>query len=520
MNNSWAFKEAQDLANLTRNKDSVITFECGYGPSGLPHLGTFAEVARTQMVRKAFEEITGKKTRLIVFSDDMDALRKVPTNIPQYDKNGNPMENYIGMTLSYVPNPFDTDHESFAEHNNAMLQRFLDSYGFEYEFMSSKDCYQSGVFNKELTLIADNIQKVKDIVTHDYGNQGGNRKETYCPFIPINPFTQVQFFELEDWKIEGDLITWFDGEKRVGTSIHNGFLKCQWKVDWVLRWLSFDVDYEMHGKDLIGSAQVGEKVCKALGRNHPKTYMYELFVDENNEKISKSKGNGLEFKEWLRYAPVDSLRWFLFQNPRKSRQLHIGMVANTVDSYIRELGSPLNESNGVYAIYGNSPPETSPVSYSMLLNLVNITNTSDKDIIWKYINNYEENVNPESNPLLDEMVSGAINYYKDFIEPNKDYRIPSNQDKNVLNALALRLEVVYDLADDDLSGKDLSEFLMSEAIYPVGKEIFGDDKDALRDDYFKMLYQVLMGQNSGPRFGQFAVIYGVNNTIDLLRSYV
>lgn len=525
--NSWIWKEAQALADRTQHKETVV-FECGFGPSGLPHLGTFAEVARTTMVRRAFEELTGKKTELIVFSDDLDALRKVPENIP----NRAMLKDYIGVAVSSVPNPFDTEHQSYSDYNNAKLREFLDSYGFDYTFVRASDLYYGRGradhllgFDKTVPKILRNAHEIAEIVTHDYSPE---RKETYCPIIPIgNDGKQV--FEI----MEYEYIPYSDygtvHYKTVdGTSDFcyttnpyggNNF-KFQWKVDWAMRWMALGVDYEMHGKDLLGSAAVGQRICKLLNMPAPLTFMYELFLDVNGEKISKSKGNGLEFGEWVNYAPADSLQWFLFQNPRKSRKLFLGMVPNTVDSFLKELDKPLSQDSAVWAIYGDNPPAGSPVSYAMLLNLVNIANTSDKNVLWQYVRNYAPEATPLKYPLLDVMIRGAIRYYVDRIEPTKQYRTPTDHDKQVLCALADGLEAAYASPEArELEGKDLAEYLMN-TVYAVGKKFFGENKSALREDYFKMLYQVLMGQDSGPRFGQFAVIYGVENTIRLLRTVV
>lgn len=512
---SWIWQEARKIDEKTKDK-KIVVFETGYGPSGLPHIGTFQEVARTTMVKKAFEKLTGKKIKLIVFSDDLDALRKVPSNVP----NPELIKDFIGTSLTSVPNPFGTDHKSYAEHNNAKLQEFLNAFAFEYEFMSSKLCYQKGIFNEILKLIGKHAKEVKEIVTKGYGIKGGNRKETYCPFIPIDPITQRQTFNLEpDWYVKDNVLYYrpFGEKEEKSVSILDGNVKCQWKVDWALRWMAFGVDYEMHGKDLIDSAKIGLELCRLLKQSEPITFMYEMYLDEKGAKISKSKGNGIEFQDWVNYAPQESLQWFLFQNPRKARKLFWGMIPQTVDSLIRELENEPSEDNACWAIYQDNRPNPPAVTYQMLLNLVNIANTDSPDIIWKYILNYQPGITPEKEPFLQKMVEGAIRYYKDKIAPFKEYRIATADEQKILIDLAEALENGHKEAGKDKVGKDLAEFLMNY-VYEVGKKYFGNDKDKLRENYFKMLYQVLMGQDTGPRFGHFAVAYGIDATVKLLRD--
>ena len=382
---SWPFIEAQKILKHTEEKD-IVTFATGYGPSGLPHIGTFGEVARTTMVINAFKQLSDKPVRLIVFSDDMDALRKVPDNIPNRDM----LAGHINETLSSVPNPFDTKEESYAAHNNAELRRFLDQYGFEYEFMSSTDCYKTGTFNDALKLIAVDADEIKNIVTKDYGIQGGNRKETYCPFLPIIDGKVIQ--DLYDWRIcyvpespDPWMLHFYTEEahperRAKMVSFYNGECKLQWKVDWPMRWIALGVDYEMHGKDLIGSAQVAQQICRLLGKSAPINFMYELFLDEEGHKISKSKGNGMELDEWLRYSTPETVQYYMFQNPRKSRRLHFDVIPQMTDDYIKMIDK-YNENpdmdNPVWNVHnGNVPTAGSPVPFSMLLNLASITNTT------------------------------------------------------------------------------------------------------------------------------------------------
>lgn len=511
---SWIWKEAEKIAE--RNKQ-VAVLEAGFGPSGLPHIGTFQEVARTCMVRKAYETLTGKKVRVIVFADDLDGLRKVPGNIP----NGEILKPFIGYTITRVPNPFGTEEKSFGEHNYKKMISFLRTYGFDIEFMCSSEVYASGIFNETILKLAAKAQEVKDIVTEDYGNLGSERKDTYCPFIPIDPETGKQTFNMREWKIDGEYMEYVDMDSDVihRTSLLNGNVKCQWKVDWPLRWIALGVDWESHSKDLMSSAEIGHNICKLLNAPETITYKYELYLDEQGAKISKSKGNGISFEDWLKYAPADSLQWFIYQNPQKARKLYLEIIPQTVDSLIKELDSEIHESTAAWSIYNGTYPKTGGITYQMLLNLVNIADTEDTEIVWKYLKNYLPDISKESYPFVDSLIIGAINYYKDKVAPFKTYKTPTEKDKEVLSDLATALLIAQGDQPQEIFGRELAEYYMF-FVYEVGKKHFGNNKDALRDDFFKMLYQVLMGQETGPRFGQFAVVYGIQKTIELINSKI
>lgn len=504
---SWIWKEAERIAERIGDKRTAV-FECGYGPSGLPHIGTFGEVARTSMVRRTFEELTGLDTRLIVFSDDMDGLRKVPTNVP----NREMLEKYIGVPVSQVPNPFGTEYDSFSGHNNAKLIEFLTQYGFEFEFMSASEIYNSGEFNPTLIEISRNLDIIKKIATHDYSEE---RKASYCPFLPIHRGRVIN--DVYDWKMYSDglpepYLHWFKNERSpestfddridVVTPITNGGIKCQWKLDWPMRWIHLGVDYEMHGKDLLGSADVGHKICRALKMNDPLTFMYELFLDEEGAKISKSKGNGFEFEDWIRYAPADSLQWFLFQNPRKSRKLHWGCVPQSVDALISESSAEPNKDDSWWAMGRDERSELSPITYTMLLNLVSITDVLDSKQLLRFIQNYQPTATLENYPFLSEMIEGAINYYQDKVLPFKSYHTPSDPEREALHELG-----------ECIAGLKTADEIMFQA-YEVGKRYYGSGPE-LRE-FFSLIYRVLMGQESGPRFGQFAEIVGTEMLVDRL----
>lgn len=515
MGNSWPFIEAQALLEHTKDKDEVV-FACGYGPSGLPHIGTFSEVARTTIVRNAFRTLSDKPTRLIVFSDDMDALRKIPENVPNQEM----LQKFIGTPLTSVPDPFGK-YESFAHHNNAMLCRFLDQYGFDYEFMSATQCYQSGIFNDTLVLIARHLEQVKALVTRGYKAE---RIKSYCPFLPIHKGKVHQ--DVFDWVVHPDglpepFLNWMMNERSESfpgpddriqaiTPIINGNVKCQWKVDWPMRWVALGVDYEMHGKDLIDSAQIGQRICKLLGQRAPINFMYELFLDETGEKISKSRGNGLNIEDWWRYATNEVLTYYMFANPRKARKLHFDVIPKATDEYLRTLkeyhAHPDKDNPAWHVHNGDVPYDGTPVSFGMLLNLVSITNTTDPVLIRQYVQTYCPEAIDTSFPLLDAFIVRAINFYTDRVLPFKVYRDPTSNEVKALTALR-----------DAIRDSDPTEEAITIAIYDIGKEFYG--KKELRF-FFQMIYEVLMGQQSGPRFPVFTMLYGIDNTLRAIEEKI
>ncbi len=510
--NSWPFLEARKLLEHTRDKDEVV-FACGYGPSGLPHIGTFSEVARTEMIRHTFRTMSDKPTRLIVFSDDMDALRKVPDNVPNQEM----LLKHIGAPLTSIPDPFGCC-ASFAHHNNAMLKRFLNQYDFDYEFMSATECYENGIFNETLVLVARQAEEIKRIVTQGYK---ADRIKTYCPFLPVHYGRVYQ--DVYDWWVKPDgqpepFLYWFKNERTEGvddrqdvvTPIINGHVKCQWKVDWPMRWIALGVDYEMHGKDLIDSAQIGQKICKVLGQRAPINFMYELFLDENGEKISKSRGNGLDISEWWKYSTNEVLSFYMFANPRKARKLHFDVIPQATDEYLRaieEYQMNPNEDNAVWHIHkGNVPEPRSPVPFGLLINLVSITNTSDPNLIWKYLRNYCLEATPQEYPFLNDLIACAISYYEDRVLPKKVYRAPTLEETGILRELA-----------DAIRSSEPNEEAITNAVYEVGKKYYSLKE--LRC-FFKMVYEILMGQSSGPRFPVFVMLFGIENTIKAIQEKI
>jgi lysyl-tRNA synthetase class 1 len=505
---AWPFEEARKVAARLKGKaaDAPVIFETGYGPSGLPHIGTFGEVARTSMVRHAFETITGRKTRLICFSDDMDGLRKVPDNVP----NREMMAGHLNKPLSAVPDPFSNEYPSFAAHNNARLRRFLDKFGFEYEFLSATECYKSGMFDETLLRMLAAYDKVLDIILPTLGP---DRRATYSPFLPISPNTgkvlQVPMLE-RDPKRGTVVYEDPDTGKRHETVVTGGAVKCQWKADWAMRWTALGVDYEMAGKDLMDSVNLSSKICRALGGTPPETFIYELFLDEKGEKISKSKGNGLTIDEWLTYATPESLSLFMYQKPKTAKRLHFDVIPKNVDEYLGYLASYGREdeaarlNNPSWHIHAGEPPTVElPISFALLLNLVSASNADDKSVLWGFIRKYAKGASAEKYPELDRLAGYAVAYFHDFVKPAKQFRPPTDQERAAMIDLRDRLGKVPHGA----SGEEIMTM-----VYEVGK----DHGFANLRDWFAALYEVLLGQTQGPRFGPFVELYGVEETRALI----
>ncbi len=507
---AWPFDEARKLIKrlekLPEHPETVL-FETGYGPSGLPHIGTFGEVARTAMVRHAFRVLSQDKwpTRLICFSDDMDGLRKVPDNVPNQEQ----LAEHLDRPLTSVPDPFGT-HDSFGAHNNARLMAFLDTFGFEYEFFSATDCYKSGRFDETLLKILKAYDQVMNVILPTLGEA---RRATYSPFLPVCPRTgkvlQVPMIARDE---AAGTITYNDPETgdEMTTPVTGGAVKCQWKADWAMRWVALGIDYEMAGKDLIDSVRLSGAIARILRAVPPEGFSYELFLDENAEKISKSRGNGLTIEEWLTYASPESLSLYMFQSPRKAKRLYFDVIPKAVDEYVTHLANyPAQETdkrlaNPVWHIHSGAPPEAElPISFNLLLNLVSASNSEDADVLWGFIRRYAHGASAQEHPLLDHLVGYAIRYFHDFVKPNKAYRSPSDTERAALAELDAKLAEL----PAGVTGQDIQTI-----VYEVGK---AHDFENLRD-WFKALYEVLLGQSQGPRFGNFVELYGVEETRGLI----
>lgn len=517
---AWPFAEARKIvARLVRKPKDEVIFETGYGPSGLPHIGTFGEVARTTMVRHAFRVLTGGKikTRLIAFSDDMDGLRKVPDNVP----NKELLEKHLGKPLTEVPDPFGT-HPSFGAHNNARLRAFLDHFGFEYEFLSSTECYKSGRFDKTLLLMLERFDKVMAIMLPSLREE---RASTYSPFLPIDPNTGVVLqVPVTAHDAKAGTITYEDPEtkKPITAPVTGGRCKLQWKPDWAMRWVALGVDYEMAGKDLIDSVKLSGEICRALGGRPPEGFNYELFLDENGQKISKSKGNGLTIDEWLRYASPESLSLFMYREPKAAKRLYFDVIPRAVDEYQQFIDGYQRQdtkqrlANPVWHIHSGEPPKTEmPVSFQMLLTLVSSSNAENAGTLWGFIGRYRPGVSPKTHPALNAQVEYAIHYFRDFVLPAKRFREPSDSERAALIDLRDALSQLP-------AGAAAQQ--IQDVVYEIGRrEPFLDPNKKAKDgkpgvslDWFNMLYQVLLGQEKGPRFGSFVAVYGVQNTVEMI----
>ena len=509
--NAWPFVEAKKiLREREKNIDQKgkIILQTGYGPSGLPHIGTFGEVARTSMVVNALNQLTNIPKEIITFSDDMDGLRKVPDNVPNQEM----LNKNLHKPLTAIPDPFNK-FGSFGEHNNEMLKKFLNQFNFKYNFMSSTELYKSGFFNEILRLILKNYKGIMEIIIPTLGKE---RQKTYSPFLPICPDTGVVLeIPINEIDEKNSKIIFDNNGKKLEKSILDGNCKLQWKVDWAMRWYALDVDFEMYGKDLIESAILSTKIIKLLGKSNPSSFAYELFLDEKGEKISKSKGNGITIDEWLKYASPESLSLFMYQNPKRAKKLYKEIAPKAVDEYLDfiEKGKTQNELqillNPVWHVHdGLIPKENMIMTFSMLLNLVETSNANTKELLWKFVKKYKSNIFEKDHPIFDKLIGYAIKYFNDVIKQNKKYKKPNELEKKALEALINALEK----CNDSMQPEDIQT-----QIYTVGKE--NGYKENLRD-WFKLIYEVVFGDANGPRMGFFISFFGVNETKQLIKDKI
>jgi len=508
---AWPFVEAKKMLRERKSlieKKGKITLQTGYGPSGLPHIGTFGEVARTSMMVNALSLLTDLPTEIITFSDDMDGLRKVPENIPQKEL----LEKNLHKPLTQVPDPFGK-FNSFGEHNNEMLKTFLDSFNFRYTFKSSTQLYKSGFFNSALKTILENYDGIMNIILPTLGKE---RQKTYSPFLPICPQTgHVLEIPVKEINQKSSKIIFDNKGRELEVSILDGNCKLQWKVDWAMRWYALDIDFEMYGKDLIESAILSSKIINLIGKPNPSGFAYELFLDEKGEKISKSKGNGITIDQWLEYASPESLSLYMFQNPKRAKKLYKQIVPKAMDEYLDliEKAKTQNESqlltNPIWHVHNSKvPKENMIMSFSMLLNLVEASNADNKELLWKFVKKYKSNILEKEYPIFDKFVGYAIKYFNDVIKIQKNYKKPNDSEKLALKALVNTLEK----CDDKMTPEDIQTL-----IYSTGKE--NGYSENLRD-WFKLIYQVVFGDENGPRMGFFISFLGVKETKDLILSKI
>lgn len=508
---AWPMVEAMKLVERFKKmppQKGYVLFETGYGPSGLPHIGTFGEVARTSMVRYAFSVISDIPTRLYAVSDDMDGLRKVPDNIPNQEM----VAKHLGKPLTSVPDPFGT-HESFGHHMNARLREFLDRFGFEYEFKSATECYRSGLYDEALLKVLKHYDQIMEIMLPTLGEE---RQTTYSPFLPVSPVSgKVLLAPVVDRNLEKGTITYIEEDgSQLEVPVTGGHCKLQWKPDLGMRWAALDVDFEMYGKDHLASAPLYSKICETIGGIAPEQFCYELFLDDKGQKISKSKGNGLTIDEWLCYAPKESLSYYMYQAPSRAKRLYFDVIPKAMDEYLQFLSKAPQQTDGErlenpawYIHHGKIPQEQVPISFNLLLNLASACNPDSPEILWGFIRRYAPAVNPENSPILAGMVTYALNYYEDFIRAHKSFRVPSQKELAAIKDLRLKLsELPLNTPADQLQNE----------VFAIGKIHAFEN---LRD-WFGALYEILLGQKEGPRMGGFIALYGVDNMIKLIDSKI
>ncbi len=522
---AWPFEEARKIIAryAGRGFPDCVLFETGYGPSGLPHIGTFGEVARTTMVRHAFRVLTEDrvKTRLLCFSDDMDGLRKVPDNVPNQDM----LRAHLGQPLTRVPDPFSNEYPSFGAANNARLRAFLDRFGFEYEFASATEYYRAGRFDATLLKMLERFDPVMEIMLPSLREE---RAQSYSPFLPIHPKTGVVMqVPIEERKLDSATIVWRDPDsgERFETPVTGGHAKLQWKPDWAMRWAALGVDYEMSGKDLIDSVKLAGQICRALDARPPEGFNDELFLDEKGQKISKSKGNGLTIDEWLTYAPTASLGLYMYQKPKTAKKLYFDVIPRAVDEYYAFLAAYGRQdwqnrlANPVWHMHSGNPPGIElPVPFALLLNLVSASNAQTKDVLWGFISRYAPGVTPATHPELDRLAAYAIRYFEDFVRPSKVYRAPDAAERQALEALSQALAALPSDADGEAIQNAALNVARRIGRYQDPSKQSPEGGPGVSVAFFQMIYEVLIGQERGPRFGSFAALYGIAETRALISA--
>jgi lysyl-tRNA synthetase class 1 len=531
---AWPFEEARKLvARIGKSGKKEVLFETGYGPSGLPHIGTFGEVARTSMVRRAFHVLTDNAipTRLLCFSDDMDGMRKIPDGVPDRAL----LEPHLHKPLTAVPNPFGGDYASFGDHNNAMLRRFLDTFGFDYEFASATDYYRSGKFDAALIRAAQCYDQIMAVMLPTLGAE---RQATYSPFLPISPTTgRVLYVPMKAVDAKAGTITFADEDGTETTlPVTGGHVKLQWKPDFGMRWYALGVDFEMFGKDHQTNAPIYDRICEILGAPAPQHYVYELFLDEVGQKISKSKGNGLTIDQWLTYASEESLSLYMYSRPREAKKLHFDVIPRAADEYLQFLNGYERQDwknrlgNPVWHIHGGQPPQPeivasgegdnavrTQVTFGLLMNLVAVANSEDKAVLWGFLQRYSPAISPATHPRLDALVGYAITYFRDFVKPAKDYRLADEIERAAFAALDAALaglpadsgaEAIQDAALDVARVIPRYQNLAAKNATP--------ERPGVSGEWWKAIYQVLFGEDQGPRFGSFVAIYGIPETRALI----
>ena len=521
----WPYEEARKVAERVARYEAgrPAIFQSGFGPSGMPHLGTMAELLRPSYVRKAFERLAqsgsiepARPARLIVFIDDMDGLRKVPENIP----NRETTSFHLGEPVSRIPDPFGDCHPSFSEHMLSLLEKFLAPVEIEFELIKSTEMYGSGQFDEALKLILARHQQIIEIIAPTLREEN---RAGWSPVMPVCPScgqvnsTLVTGYHPERASVEFSCEKNIGGSKSCGfkgeQSVLGGKAKVGWKVDWALRWYALKVDYELYGKDLIDSARLSGQILKVLGGKPPLGFPFEMFLDEEGHKVSKSVGRGVTVDQWTRYAPIEVLKYFLLVNPRRARKLFLEAIPQYVDDYLDALrayaAAPENERGNLpidLVIQRTTPRRfDSELTFGMIMNLVSALGTGDRDLIWNYLTGYDPRIagNPDTERMGKTLMECALNVYADFIEPTKKRYLPEANERDQLRAL---MEFLV-----GNSGATAEE--IEKKIYDLGRENY--DKPG---KIFPLLYRVLLGQERGPRLGAFIKLATPQRMIEILNN--
>ncbi len=512
----WPYEEARRLAERVSSypPERAVIFESGFGPSGLPHLGTMGEVLRPAYVQHAFQVLGQvleeadsssaayrRPSRLVVFIDDMDGLRKVPESIPNREASAA----FLGQPVSRIPDPFGECHPSFAAHMIALLEKFLEPVEVSYELMRSSEMYASGRFDDALKLILEKHAEIIRIVTPTLREEN---RAGWSPVMPLCPAcgqinsTLVTAYHPERATVEFSCERSFGGSHGCGfrgeQSVLGGKAKVQWKVDWALRWYMLSVDYELYGKDLIDSARLSGQILRLLGGRPPLGFAFEMYLDEEGHKVSKSIGRGVGVEQWRRYAPIEVLKYFLILNPRRARKLFLESIPQYTDEYLDALrawgaadrrarrNSPLE-----FVLQSQSARRfNSTLSFGLVMNLVAALGSSERELIWRYLVHYDPAIEGDADTmkLTRELMECALNFYRDFIEPAKFHYTPSDGEREQLRALSAWLAQNGEAGAEDIE----------KAIYELGRQHY--DKPG---KIFPLLYRVILGQERGPRLGAF-----------------
>lgn len=518
---NWPHNEAERVALRLHDTDKTAVFETGYGPSGLPHIGTFAEVVRTSYVIKAFRFNYPKRAyKLIVFSDDMDGLRSLPENVPNHAL----LQEHLGAPLSSLPDPFGKE-SSYAAFMNGRLKHFLDYYGFEYLFESSTNCYHTGVFNTALKRVMDNHEAIRNLFIKTISP---DKRATWSPFFPICEHcgkiytTSVLNIHPETYEItyrcDRDEKAYRSCGHEGRVSILNGKVKMGWKVDWAMRWYTFGVDYEMHGKDLLDSASLSSKICSILGATPPLTYKYELFLDENAAKISKKIGNGISMEQWQSFAPVGSLLYFLLDEPNRARKMGMPILPRLVDNYITALknetaeepGSALWFVDSLQHHHDASDIDKTDISYSLLVNVAENLGSDDAELLYDYARRYDATVE-ENAEFFRPLCHHVLAYIKDTNSRRPGTvlgQLPPGDYFSALQSLSVDLDALADA--NSFRGE-----MLQNLVFAVGR------KHGLEPgNWFRFLYETLLGKTQGPRLGSFFAMLGPDKVRALLHKAI